>query len=212
MLNFLQQVRPWLEAAYFLSTLLLAGAAIFGLQQIRLMKRDMQTRSDRAAREKAIEYIARYFSEFVPLNTRFTEECITKKLIYTYAGSVGDFSYATFPRTHYAAAWKRFKIDSHSWMPALNELQTIAAAFAYGIADEKLGFQSIGRTFCHAVESMYDILSMARKELTCPYYESIILLYQLWHPRLSKSELTARRNELDKELSTLSDNSTPNLG
>ena len=97
-------------------------------------------------------------------------------------------------------------------MPALNELQTIAAAFAYGVADEKLGFQAIGRTFCDTVESTYDILSMARQERACPYYEGIILLYQLLHPRLSKSELSARRNELDQELSKLGDNSTPNLG
>lgn len=47
-------------------------------------------------------------------------------------------------------------------LPALNELDGIAAAFAFGMADEKIGFTATGRTFCRTVAWLYDILCIAR--------------------------------------------------
>jgi hypothetical protein len=202
MLDALHQVRPWLELGYFIAGIVLAAAGLYGLQQIRLMKRDMAMRSQRAAREKAIEYVSRYFAEFVPLCNRFSREYMDQKL-ELYDGPVGDFTIASIPAKYRERAFKRFRLAS--WLPALNELHTIAAAFAYGVAEEQLGFQAIGRTFCASVASMYDILCQARTDSACRYYEGIVDLFRLWGPRLSKSELAALREQVDRRLATLTD-------
>ena len=196
----LQNVRPFLEALYFVSSIILAFAAVYGLQQIRLMKRDMQIRSDRAAKEKAIEYIGRYFSDYVPLDGTFLKRCEERKLVGC-SGPIGAFSIADLPPKQPERARKRYGIGA--WLPALNELQTIAGAFAYGIADEKLGFQSIGRTFCTTVATKYDILCVARGNVVTPYYQAIVDLFGLWSPRLTKSELTALRQTVDEKLASL---------
>ena len=47
----------------------------------------------------------------------------------------------------------------------------------------------IGRTFCRAVESDYDIIAFARLEPVHGYYESIVRLYKIWRPRLNSAEL-----------------------
>jgi len=91
MQQFFTEVRPWAEFAYFLSTIVLAIVAVFGLQQISLVKRDIRLRSDRAAKEKAIEYSHRYLTIFVPLYDECTHDR-TKKGIVGYDGPIGDFT------------------------------------------------------------------------------------------------------------------------
>ena len=202
MSNVLAEVRPWLELAFFIGGVVVAAVGLYGLQQIRLMKRDMEMRSQRAAREKAIEYISRYFARYVPLDACFTDEAHEKKLP-GYDGPVGDFTMSSLTAKHDQRALKRFVLDS--WLPALNELHTIAAAFAYGVADEELGFQAIGRTFCATVASKYDILCIARRDRVCQHYQGIVDLFRLWTPRLSKSELSALREQVDRRITALAD-------
>lgn len=201
-MDMLQQVRPWAELLYFTAGIVLAGVGVYGLQQIRLMKRDMEIRSQRAAREKAIEYISRYFAEFVPLQNRSFADS-TNQGLKSYDGPLGDFTMASMSPGDRAQAFKRFRLNS--WMPAFNELQPIAAAFVYGVADDQLGFQTIGRTFCATVASGYDILCIARNDSSCRHYQGIVDLFRRWEPRLTKSELTVRREHVDRQLAALTD-------
>lgn len=200
MFDVLQTARPALEITYFLSGIILAAAAIYGLQQVRLMKRDMRMRSDRASKEKAIEYIAQYFSKYVPLDKTFNDQCEANKLV-GYTGPIGDFGLFDLPSEYRNRARRRFDIPC--WLPALNELQTIAAAFAYGVANDKLGFQAIGRTFCSTVATKYDILCITRSNDASPYYQAIVDLFHLWAPRLKKSELSALRENVNQKLASL---------
>ncbi len=196
-----QQIRQWIELIYFISGAMLAGAALYGLQQIRIMKRDMQVRSERAAAEKAIEYITRYVSLYIPLDNKFYDECVVKKLD-SYDGPVSDFKFESLPPHYLNRARERFALYSF-WLPPLNELNTIAAAFAFGVADEKIGFSAIGRSFCAAIAWKYDVICCARRDKVCPHFEGIVTLYRLWAPRISKDELTALRQEVDRKLMCL---------
>src|SRR5438067_111668 len=148
MMDWLTSIRPLLESLFFIAGVAVAIAALVGLQQVRLMKQDIETRNARAAREKAIEQVTRYFDTFCSLHAIFAKECIAKNLPW-YVGAVGDLSQASLSKSQSAAAMKRFELDS--WLVALNELQTIASAFAYAVADEEIGFKAIGRTFCASV-------------------------------------------------------------
>src|SRR5450759_1616352 len=157
--TFFQTVRDWLELFSFISGIIVSIAALFGLQQIRIMKKDVQTRNERAAKEKAIEYASRYLSQYVALaNAVFDER--TQKNIPRYDGLVGDFTRNSIDPKYLSETMKRFGMDS--LLAALNELQSIASAFVTGVADEKLGFSIIGRTYCATVAGMYDVISWIR--------------------------------------------------
>ena len=60
--------RALLEALFHLSGVLLAVAAVLGLQQIRLLKKDIRIRNERGAKEKAIEFSSRYLNNYVELD------------------------------------------------------------------------------------------------------------------------------------------------
>jgi len=60
-------IRNVFELAYFASGTLLALAALYGIQQVRTVKKDLSMRVERAAKEKAIEYSGRYLTAFIPL-------------------------------------------------------------------------------------------------------------------------------------------------
>jgi hypothetical protein len=193
-------LRCYLELFYFGSGIVLAGVAIYGLKQIRILKRDISVRNERAAKEKAIEYSSRYLNVFVPLIDKYSE-AYTSRNLPSYSGPVGDFTSASLSDRHRGLALKRFQVGE--WRFAMNELEAIAAAFTTGVADEGCGFEIIGGTFCGTVQSNYDILSMTGGSVR-RYYKSIVKLYLMWAPRLSEAELKAEKEEIDKRLAKIS--------
>ena len=191
MQQFVEVVRPWLELLFFLSGAVLAAAAVYGLKQVSLLKRDFEVRNERAAKEKATEYAQRYLSNYVRLYNGAYAESEAKGL-RSYEGVVGGFDNFR----HLEDSVKEGAIERGVlFLSALNELQSIAAAYATGVADEGVGFEIIGRTFCASVRSVYDVLTLCRGDNAYPYYQSIVDLYGLWRPRLKKGELAAVRDK-----------------
>lgn len=66
-----------------------------------------------------------------------------RKIPISYKGPIGDFTPNSLPIGVVAAIDKR--VDGAEWLPAINKLQSIAAYFTTGVADEEVGFQIIGR-------------------------------------------------------------------
>ncbi len=192
--------RPLAEFLYFITSILLLGGLGLAYRQLTLIKRDIQLRNHRAAAEKAIEACDRYLCEYILQSKPNYEERIESKLFW-YKGSIGDFSESSIPANLKDECAKRFKLKS--WLPALNRLEAIAAYFTAGVADESVGFRVIGRTFCSAVESNYDIIAFSRSEKPNAYWENIVELYSLWRPRLTKAELELAKQDMDDKISCL---------
>jgi len=101
---------------------------------------------------------------------------------------------------------------TRSLLPALNELNHIAAAFAYGVADDETGFAIIGRGYCDVVADLYVFVAVARGEGQYAYWEPIVKLYRTWSARLSRPDLEALRATLDKRLAGIGDTRIPPIG
>ena len=110
--NLYGYLRDGLELLYFMRTIVLAVAAVYGLKQIRLMKADMKHRSERASKEKAIIAASEYLNEFVPLDTQLWKECQKNKVAYEYPGSVGDFTRSSIPDSSINASVKKHLLMS----------------------------------------------------------------------------------------------------
>lgn len=205
-------ILPYFQAASHISGVLIAIAAIYGINQIRLMKVDMSTRSERAAKEKAIEYSEKYLQNYVISDMKFVSDYHEENLS-PYDGPIGDFSPDSVPDKYIDSAEKKYALGS--WLPAVNLLEAIASAFTKGIADEKVGFDIIGRTFCSTVAHKYDVISLSRSDDVHPHYQDIVELYSIWSSRLSKAELEEARDDLEAKVSEIDEEEiehiSPNL-
>jgi len=191
------QIRPWLELLYFASSIILAISVVYGLKQITLLKKDIRLRNERAAKEKAIEYGRRYLRNYVDLHAVFVSAYEGASL-EPYAGPIGDFTSGSVPRD--GMATKRYMLQS--WLPAMNELEALSAAFTTGVADEETGFRIFGRSFCGAVENSYDLIAISRSAdaLAQGYWSNIVELYRLWSPRLEEAQLRRTKESLEARI------------
>jgi len=200
-----EHLRYWLELSYFVSGIVIALAVVYGLKQIGILKRDIRLRNERAAKEKAIEYGSRYLREYVDLDARFFDACLNDEP-NLYSGPVGDFTAGSLPPDGPASDRLLKRYGQSAWLPAMNELEVIAAAFVSGVADESAGFKIIGRSFCATVASHYDLIAFSRGRARTAqnYWHNIVHLYKIWSPRLTESELREARGRLDQRIARVS--------
>ncbi len=197
-------IRPLVEILYFVAGIALTIGLALAFKQLALLKAESESRSRRSAAEKAIEAADLYFVEYIALTKVYFDTKITSKVPH-YSGPIRDFSSASLPAELRDQCTNRFGLLN--WLPALNRLESIAARFTTGVADEKVGFAIFGRTFCASVEDMYDLIAISRKEEAVGYWSNIVQLYKVWHPRLTEAELKVARNSLDSRLSAMATSS-----
>ena len=206
----LETIRPFLESASFLATIAIFAVSVLALKQVRLLKTDIKLRTERAAKEKAIEASQLYLNSYTQLSAIFTDACQEKK-IGGWKGGVGDFSSKSVRESPYREiANKRF--NESNWLPAINMLESIASTFVTGVADEQTGLQIIGRTYCGTLEHNYDVISFARSHSVNSYYPSIVTLYQVWSPRLTREEIDESKRVLEERASKIAKTKIPSLG
>jgi hypothetical protein len=182
----------------------------FALEQIRVMKKDLAIKVERAAKEKAIEFAGRYLTVFVPAHNALYEALIKQKL-RNYRGPVGDFAPAGLSKEDELLLRKRMVMPE--LLPVLNELNYFSSAFVSGVADEGTGFEIVGRSFCASVSSVYDVLSAHRSDPACRYIGNQSLqLYRVWSSRLSRAQLEALRDGLDTSLNQIRESEIRPIG
>ena len=189
-------VRPYVEIAYFIAGIFLLVGVAFAWRQALLIRSDMSLRMERASKEKAIEACSKYTDQFVEKSNLAFKLDFEKKYS-NYAGKfLGNFTRASLPKEHIDNCVKRYLHH----MPALNCLESIAAFFVSGVADEKTGFSIIGRSFCENVEFNYDLISFPRENSALQTWNNIVILYGVWRPRLSRSEIEFAEREAQAAL------------
>jgi hypothetical protein len=200
------QSRAYFEALHFLSGIIVAIAALFALRQIRLMKRDIMAKSERAAKEKAIEAAFKY----AELGKIFMQ-CLTtleETLRESYKGPIGDFTPSSIPEELKKRAEERRA--SGVFKHPLNTLDVIAANFISRVADEEIAFPIFGRGFCLTVDAHYDVIAMSRKYPAHAPFSNTVQLYKIWLRRLSRTELEQVKQDADEQLKKIPENFTAN--
>jgi hypothetical protein len=210
MATILTQILPYLEAGYFIANIALVIIATYGLKQITLLKLDMRLRNERAAKERAIEASQTYLNTYTALSGKAFRDFEARKL-KPWPNTVGDFSrQSILASKDREIAIKRFELTS--WLAAINVLESVAATYVSGVADEATGFSIIGRTFCATVEDNYDLISMGRAHAQNSYFESIVRLYRTWAPRLEREDIDQVKRRLDERSANLPNTRIPTIG
>jgi hypothetical protein len=196
--QFVETIRPFAELLYFLSAVGLLLVAVYGLKQLHLLKEDIRTRNTRAARERALESATIYAHEFIPNYNKYYAALKEANLVL-YEGSIGDFSANSLTLAEKQQALARMKLLPGPGLYAFNSLDLIASTFVHGVADDNVGFRTIGRAFCGTVANNYDIFALWRSA----HYDATERLYQIWRTRLTKEELEATRTKLDQDIAKI---------
>jgi hypothetical protein len=205
--EFLYHAKPYLEALQLLSGILVGVAALFALKQISLMKLDMLTRSDRSAKEKAIEAADKYINS----NEHYAQTMVDldEAIASAYKGPVGDFSLESIPPEFREMANRR--ADSGKFDHALDVMDGIAAMFVSGVADEKMGFTVIGGAYCADVARLYDLIALYKTRYTYGPLTNVIELYNVWSARLTEADLVKATQNLDRQIEMNTSRGTPPL-
>ena len=177
----------WLENANFVSGIVLPGIAIYGIHQIIILKKEIKAKDLRAIAEKAIKVCERYSAS--QKQNDLTLAYMKDGIDISYKGKIGDFTRQSLTIEDQLPQNKRYIKYDLLWMPLLNEYDVIASYFIFAVADEKLGFRLIGKSFCRNIESYYDIISQLRTDSKSDHFCSIIKLYDLWKLRISKDQM-----------------------
>jgi hypothetical protein len=197
-----------LEKVSFAATVILAFAAVCGLRQLTLFKKDIILRNTRAAKERAIQCAERY-AEYSELTGEYLKER-GKIGLKSYDGPIGDFLKTSIPDKLMPDCVKRFSIQSH--LAPMNLLEIIAANFTSGVADEETGYNIFGPSFCAAVESNYDLIAMWKKDPTDKSWSDIIELYRIWSPRMTRNALDLKRQEIELQMQSLPNRKITSIG
>jgi len=207
-----QQTRSILELCYFVSTIALTAIAGYGLKQISILKRDIHVRNERAAKEQAIAISAR-FIESAELSKQY-HDALKAANLAPYRGPIGDFTVASLSLEAKKQAHLKAAPLAKYWMANLNQLEALAASFASGVADEKLGYKILGLGFCRSVEHKYDVMCLHRGsgKPESNYWKNIIALYKIWADRLKTEGLKLRRDEIESQLNDSLDQDVPPIG
>ena len=208
MAEFVTAARPYLEALYFLAGVVVAGGVLVGMRQLRLLKQDIVSRSDRAAKEKAIEMSFR-MADLFAASIRGQNQLGELGYPSIWEGKVGDFTPSSLPDGHLKVAERRYM----SGIPLryLNPMEAVAASFVNGIAEEKLAFPMCGAPFCAFVSVEYDMFCFARQHSDSAPFSNTIKLYRTWSNRLSKEQLEAAKEGLEASLAQIEDREIPPL-
>jgi hypothetical protein len=190
-------LQDWSQVA----NVIIAGASVLALVQIFILKKDISVRNERAAKEKAIEYAERYLTVYVKASDKFDVEVRAGKLP-DFKGTIGNFDILSLSNEERERARARTNLV---WLDSANILNSIAAAYITGVADEQTGFRIIGRSYVFAVKSMYDILCILRTDRGQKYMSAIVELYEIWAPRLEKAELSEIQKNIEKKMESLPD-------
>jgi hypothetical protein len=200
-------LRQWLEILYFISGIVVAIAALLGLKQVLLLKTDITTRNKRLSVEKSIEHLDRFAKTVSPLAQKYLQNIRGNGLSF-YNGPIIDFKKIGLKqKSDFELCKKKLDLDP---LDLLNELEVTAAAMVSGLADEKLAFNPLGRSYCDLVEKIYDVICLCRDEEE--YYSNIVALYQLWKPRIDKIDLEKQKQKIDKDLACITDKDIPPIG
>ncbi len=194
-MGWLATTRAVLELLYFVSSIVIAVAAVFALTQIRLTKQIAKANARRESVKLAAE-LCRYFAEtVVPLGSKATEDY--NRLGLKFLGVFPPPGQAAFVIQSGEIVSHHFNLKQlaeelpkiQAVVTYLNALEAFAIPFAAGVADEDIGYRETARPFHQAAQTCMPAIFQLRV-LQAGRFESVVRLYASWNRRLA-AEVTA---------------------
>ncbi|MFJ7646907.1 hypothetical protein ACIQ1H_05130 [Lysinibacillus sp. NPDC097279] len=201
---------------YYIASIGLVVGVFIGIKQLKVMKRDVETKNKRAAVDKSIEFLNWFATEFIPENSEKEKKLDKDKIIIMKNKEFQDFN---INELAFLSRFKPEKITSSvkekyrcEIVTLTNQLEFFSAAMNTGLADEQMAFNPLASTFCKFVEDNYDLYCYMRNGNEETLFNNTIDLYLMWKSRLNTIELVRKKVEIEEQLSKVTVKSIPILG
>jgi hypothetical protein len=188
--------RSILEILYFVTSPFILAVAIIGLKQLTISKENAKINAKRDSFKLAAEQSKYYFEYIIPKLNDIDESMNKVKLAslgeadVSMSGKELILKYKLNPNIH---------IDLMSQIvETLNVIEGVAIFFTSGVAEEKVAFSTIGKTFTNSMEKFLAFICDVQKD---GYYHNILELYILWNDRFNKQNALNSKIEAEKKLS-----------
>ncbi len=190
-------------------------AALFALRQISISKKSISVQSRRESIKFATDLVKTYLSDIIALYNK-TDEIKEKLKFLDFEGEINlqHFIIAEVNQSseilkkHYHDALlmlDKEKSFAVAELDVANAIEAFSTPFIAGVADEKIAFDTIGKTFCDNIKNNYFLYCLARRrpDLERHYYQNTIALYNVWAPRIKKRQLEALKEEVGIEIGSI---------
>jgi hypothetical protein len=191
---------PYLQVLYFLSGCIIAIAAIIALNQIKVAKKALKTQSKRDSLKLTATECARYFDKIIPLQNELNEAINDNKVNFFKGWQVKiDANQIELSRN------SNFDMDNfdsigNQLTTVCNSMESFAAYFVSGVADEYVAYNTVGTTFILTLDILIPWVVSCRKD---GYYKNLIELYGMWKKRRDAFLLSQEREKIDRQLSKI---------
>lgn len=200
----METTKEILEILSLISGPVIAVFAFFGLRQIKEARNQVieakQTRITSAKRDSfrvAADKCTYYFETIIPLIDAIDKEIDSNGIKYFEKSKV-TIENNTIKVDPFYEASDFEKIKKMSFVKILNPLEGFSLFFTSGVADESIGFLTVGQTYCGSVKKLLPILAPLAGD---KYFKNTLQLFLMWHSRLEKEKLETERQRIDKQLS-----------
>ena len=194
--TYIDTVRPCLEAVYFISGVVVAGAALYALKQIPLLKKTLKIQSKRDALRITAEQCNYYFETIVPLQNVFISAVKKYNVKYYEGWSVTVDKESISVSRNDPPDMTGFK-DITEEYSVLNNMESFATFFTSGVGDEKVAYDTVGITFLDFCTKLMPWIIKCRES---GYYKNLTELFMRWENRRVSGELMAKKKTLEEKL------------
>ncbi|MEM5014121.1 hypothetical protein WKH57_25770 [Niallia taxi] len=199
--KWISTVRPILEMLYFIVNIGLFATVIIGIKQLKLVKDDMKLQYQRAAKEKSIEYLNWFSKELIPQMNKIMSNTNDDDLPKNTGTMNKEFLPNEYHDTKETQDYISKLIDLGA-SDVLNQLEFFSSALLNGLADEKICFKPMVKTYTSIVAMFYPVICQYRKSDQF-YYLNIVELYDIWNKKLQKSNMEIVKNQLEQNMDKL---------
>jgi hypothetical protein len=195
-LNFVNEIRPFLEVLYFIAGIVVACAAVFALKQISILKRTLQVQSKRDALKITSEQCDDYLSRIIELQNEFNRKMKEHNVKY-FDGWKVTVKNNSVSVDRESAPNMQGLAEIHKELKVLNSMESFSSFFVSNVADEKVAYDTVGITFLNFNRKLMPLITSCRED---GYYKNLSKLFVKWEMRKINQELQKEKLDLDKKL------------
>jgi len=216
-MDFFDSTKSLIENIYFVSGPLLVVLGLVIFRQIKLAKdqiviaksqleesqKQAKINSQRQAATLSADLVKDYINSILPMENKLYFE--TKDVKYPNS----KIEVKNFTNDEVISwdkeFWNKYKARPENIMmielEVINRLEAFSVYFIKGIADEKVAFASIGKSFCRSVEDNYATITLLRgSKNPNRHYDNLVELYKCWKQRLDNSMIDFEKEAISSEI------------
>jgi hypothetical protein len=202
----MENIKEYLEIAYYISGILLVWVAYLALGQIKVarqqleeQKKSLKITSKRDALKLTSEQVTNYGINIIPLQSTL-EVAINKHGVTFFKNSKVEINGAEIKVTPPQDEKELQKIELivKDFTNVMNALEGFAVYFASGVANEKLAYQSLAKTYCHHLKTYIPLLVMI--DAGNKRFSASMFLFNTWYSRLVAEELAVEQAKINEKI------------